>query len=176
QAGRLAWRGAPYASIGRRELATRLGYLEQHAAVHWPLRVDTVVALGRLPHRGRGGAGEADHAAVREAAALCGVGHLLERRVTSLSAGERMLVALARLLAGRPEAALADEPVAALDPRHQLLIMGTLRDLARKRGLGALVVLHDLGLAARFCDRLILLHEGRVAAEGVPVEVLTHAN
>src|SRR5690606_24744109 len=95
QAGRLAWRGAPYASIGRRELATRLGYLEQHAAVHWPLRVDTVVALGRLPHRGRGSAGEADHAAVREAAALCGVGHLLERRVTSLSAGERMLVALA---------------------------------------------------------------------------------
>src|SRR5690606_21429071 len=142
--GSLHWRGRPYGEAGRQALAAGLAYLEQHAAVHWPLRVETVVALGRLPHGAGGTLSAEDRRAIAEAAHLCGISHLLERRVTTLSAGERVLAGLARLLAGRPQAALADEPVAALDPRHQLRIMGTLQRLARERGLGALVVLHDL--------------------------------
>jgi len=100
------------------------------------------------------------------------VQHLRDRVVTTLSGGERTRVLLARIFATRPELVLADEPVASLDPYHQLHVMSLLQAHAQAGG-AVLVVLHDLNLAARFCDRLVLLDEGRVQLEGAPRDVLS---
>lgn len=154
------------------ERARRVGYLPQEATVHWPLAVERVVALGRIPHLGpwqRLGAD--DGYAVDRALAATGVAHLRGRAVTQLSGGERARVLLARVLAGEPEILLADEPVAGLDPYHQVHFMELVRDYARE-GRGVALVLHDLNLAARFADRLVLMEEGGVAARGSAREVL----
>jgi iron complex transport system ATP-binding protein len=165
--------GAPLARIGEAALARRLGYLPQGGVIHWPVTVRRLVGLGRLPH-GRFGrvVSAADEAAIDRALAATDTTELAGRIVTTLSGGERSRVLLARVLAGEPALLLADEPGVALDPRHQLELMALLRRLAAG-GMGIAVVLHDLTLAARFCDRLLLLDQGRIAAEGSPREVLT---
>lgn len=176
RAGSVLFDGAPVARIPARWLAQRLAYLEQGAPAHWPLRVDKVVALGRLPHlawwQQPGGA---DAAVVEQAMTMAEVETLRERIVTTLSGGERTRVLLARIFASQPELILADEPVAALDPYHQLHVMELLREHAR-RGGAVVAVLHDLNLAARFCDRLVLLDRGRLVQAGAPAEVLSEAN
>jgi len=161
------------AAIDARLRARRLAYLPQGGQVHWPLRAREVVALGRLPHRrtfARPTA--ADVAAVEDALARTQVAELADRRIDTLSGGERGRVLLARAVAGTPELLLADEPTAALDPRHQLHIMGLLAGLAGK-GVAVIAVLHDLALAARACPRLLLLDRGRLVADGAPDAVLT---
>ena len=161
--------------------ARRCAYLAQGAPAHWPLRVDKVVALGRLPHLGwRQPLRAEDNAAIDAALALAEVEHLRERLVTTLSGGERMRVLLARIFASQPQLILADEPVAALDPYHQLHVMELLRDHAHAdsgvQPRAALAVLHDLNLAARFCDRIILMAHGRIVCDGEPRAVLTDEN
>jgi len=154
------------------ERARVVAYMEQGAVVHWPLSVRRLVALGRLPHLGpfQRPAGE-DAQAIDAALAETEVAMLADRPVTELSSGELARVHLARALATAPRVLLADEPVASLDPNHALQVMELLRAQAAR---GAVIaVLHDLTLAARFCDRLVLLDRGRVAAEGKPAEVLT---
>lgn len=152
--------------------ARRVAYLEQGAPAHWPLRVDTVVALGRLPHlRWWQRPAAADEQAIERALQLAEVDYLRERIVTTLSGGERLRVMLARVFAAEPELILADEPVAALDPYHQLHVMELLREHAR-RGGAVIAVLHDLNLAARFCDRLLLLAGGRMVCTGTAQTVL----
>lgn len=164
--------GTALAALGTTQLARSLAYLEQGAPAHWPLRVDTVVALGRLPYlRWWQKPGSADAQAIETAMQLAEVEYLRERIVTTLSGGERLRVMLARVFAARPELILADEPVAALDPYHQLHVMELLRDHAH-RGGAVIAVLHDLNLAARFCDRLVLLACGQVICAGTPREVL----
>jgi iron complex transport system ATP-binding protein len=134
--------------------------------------VERLVALGRLPHQGPWQAmSDSDRVAIGRAMAATDVGHLAGRVITHLSGGERLRVHLARALATEPEVLLADEPVAALDPYHQLQAMELLRDTAH-RGGAVLVVLHDLSLALRYCDRLVLLDGGRMVASGPPAEVL----
>jgi iron complex transport system ATP-binding protein len=163
--------------------------------VHWPISVEALTALGRLPHRpnrlspwgrnglspwgGRNGLSfwdrtlEADdRAAIERAMASADVTALRNADVTQLSAGERARALLARVLAVEAPILLADEPVAALDPLHQLRLMQVLRAYA-KQGAGVIVVLHDLSLAARFCHRLALLHRGKLVAHGAPDLVLT---
>ncbi|MBP2227864.1 iron complex transport system ATP-binding protein [Azospirillum agricola] len=172
-AGSVTFDGESAARIGRRALARRIAYLAQDGPVHWPLRAEALVMLGRLPHRGTlGGITAADRTAVERALTTTGTLSLRHRIVGTLSGGERLRVLLARTLATEASLLLADEPVAALDPRHQLETMALLRDAARA-GTGVVAVLHDLALAARFCDRLILLADGAVRADGPPEAVLT---
>ncbi|KQR87954.1 ABC transporter ATP-binding protein [Sphingomonas sp. Leaf343] len=156
----------------RRDLARRVGYLPQDADVHWNVDVATLVGLGRFPHRGRWGETPADRAAVARAMAATDVAGFATRGVSTLSGGERARVLLARVLAGEPEWLLADEPLANLDPAHQLDGLDALRRVATA-GAGVIVVLHDLNHAARVADDVLLLRDGRVVAFGPPDRVLT---
>ncbi|WP_066647223.1 MULTISPECIES: ABC transporter ATP-binding protein [Sphingomonas] len=160
--------------IERRDRARRIGFLPQASDVHWNVDVQSLVALGRLPHRGRWGETAADRAAVAQAMAATEVAHLAARGVEQLSGGERGRVLIARVLAGEPDWLLADEPLASLDPAHQLDVLDLLR-AAASRGAGVIVVLHDLHLAHRVADDAVLLSEGRVVASGAAEAVLTPA-
>lgn len=164
--GKYVFAGVDIDRLKRDRLARSVGYLPQGSPAHWPLRVRRVIELGRLPYQGLSRKlTESDMEAVLTASKQTEVEHLLDRIVTTLSGGERTRVLLARLFATRPTVILADEPVAALDPYHQLHVMEILRDHARQGG-AVVVVLHDLNHAARFCDRLLLLDKGKVAACG----------
>ena len=155
------------------ERARAVSYLAQDSNVSWPLSVSSLVALGRLPHR-RASAFE-NAAAIERALAATGSTDLAGRSIGTLSGGERARVLLARALAVEAPVLLADEPVAALDPYHQLQIMEMLRAIAGQ-GTAVVAVLHDLALAYRFSDRVVLLSDGEKIADGTPDEVLTDAN
>jgi iron complex transport system ATP-binding protein len=173
RAGSVSFDGRPASALSPRDMARTLAYLPQGQTLHWPLAVERLVALGRLPHLGPlSRIGAEDRAVVAAAMARADVGHLAGRVATELSGGERARVMLARALAVGAAGLIADEPLAALDPGHQIDVMSL---LAREARGGALViaVLHDLTMAARHCNRLLLLDRGRVAAEGPPAEVLT---
>lgn len=168
-AGKIAIDGRAIAGMRRDERARTIGYLPQSGDVAWNMPARDVVALGRLPHRA--GVAE-DIAAVLSAMAATDTEQFAERRVGELSGGERARVLLARVLAGEPQWLLADEPLASLDPAHQLDLLDRLRGQAA-RGVGVVVVLHDLVQAARVADEILLLRDGRVFASGPPDEVLT---
>lgn len=157
----------------KKQLSKILAYLPQGQEIHWPLSVEKVVSLGRIPHlMPWEQLGAEDQEAVQEAMAITDILALAERSMDRLAGGEKRLVLLARALATKPSIILADEPVQGLDPSHGLQVMELLRKFV-SGGCGAVVVLHDLALAARFCDRVILLNQGRVMASGRPEEVLT---
>lgn len=153
--------------------ATSIAFLAQMPEFSGLMRVRDVVKLGRTPHRRPfAAASPADVAAVARAMHEADVAHFAQRAIGSLSGGERLRALIARALAVEAPFLLADEPVAALDPLHQLQIMQLLRHRAAG-GTGVLVTLHDLTLASRFCDRIVLLAAGRSAADGPPARVLT---
>ena len=166
--------GDRLSSLALRERAKRFGYLPQGHLVHWPLPAKDVVALGRYPHGATDPArlSPRDEAAVLRAMQATNVVEFAERPVTELSGGERSRVALARVLAVEAPVVLADEPTASLDPRYQIDVMINLRNAA-DRGVLVLVVTHDLGLAARFADTVIVLSGGRLAAQGKPSDALS---
>jgi iron complex transport system ATP-binding protein len=166
--------GEPLAALAPRRRARRIAYLGQDERIAWPLALADFVALGRLPHRPRRSAKD-DEEAVAAAIAAMQLGELCARRVDRLSGGERARARLARALAVGAPILLADEPVAALDPFHQLNVMEL---LARQCAAGrtAVVALHDLTLASRFCARVLLLDRGRAVACGEPRRVLTPRN
>jgi iron complex transport system ATP-binding protein len=168
--------GKPVAAWRRNDLGRTIGYLPQGGQVHWPLTVRALVTLGRLPHAHRFVRTSAqDDAAVDRAMAACDVADLADRSVTALSGGERARALLARALAGDAKILLADEPFAQLDPNHQLHAMEVLQSTAQAGAL-VIVVLHDLSIAARHCSRVILMSEGRIAADGKPAEILSSEN
>lgn len=165
--------GIPTESLSPRARARRLGYLPQSREAAWDVTAEALVALGRYafgaaPHR----LSVADAAAVARAMQMADAQALAGRTVNSLSGGERARVHLARLLAAETPILIADEPVAALDPRRQLAIMSVLRKRAVE---GALVIaaLHELELAWRFCTRLIVIHDGRLVSDGEPAQALS---
>jgi iron complex transport system ATP-binding protein len=169
--GQVTFAGKPLGEVTH--LARKLAYLEQNTLCHWPMSVERLVALGRLPHLPVGKPlADADHQAVEQAMREADVWHLRARAATTLSTGEQARAFLARALAVQPQMLLVDEPVAGLDPAHQLSVMELLAQKAAE-GMGVVAVLHDLPLAARFCDRIVLLHEGCVLAIGAPQDVLT---
>jgi len=147
-------------------LARTIAYLPQEAEAHWPVDARSLVALGRLPHRAPFALlSEADGLAIDDALARCDAGQFGSRAMNQLSAGERARVLLARALAVRSPILLADEPAAHLDPAHQLRLMELLRAEAA-RGTAVIVTLHDLSLASRYCDQIVVMDAGRVVAEG----------
>ncbi|MDT0344578.1 heme ABC transporter ATP-binding protein [Streptomyces litchfieldiae] len=169
--GELTIAGRPAHAWGARELALRRSMLPQAAALSFPFTVSEVVRMGRAPWAGTDGE-EQDDAAVAEAMAATEVSDFADRPFAALSGGERARVALARVLAQRAPLLLLDEPTAALDLRHQELVLRVCRERAAA-GRAVVVVLHDLGLAAAWADRAAVLHRGRIAAVGRPDEVLT---
>jgi iron complex transport system ATP-binding protein len=166
--------GAALSSLSLRERARRFAYLPQGHVVHWPLAARDIVALGRYPHGATDPARltPKDTEAVLRAMQATDVMEFSERRVTELSGGERSRVALARVLAVEAPVILADEPTASLDPRHQFDVMKSLRASADK-GVLVIVVTHDLGLAARFADTVLVLSDGRLVSQGAPAEALS---
>lgn len=173
ESGEVYLGGEPLSKLSSTLRALSLGYLAQDRSVYWPLTVERLVALGRLPHLGPWDVpGIEDAEIVTLALADADVAHLARRAITSLSGGELTRVLIARLLAGKPSILLADEPVSGLDPAHRMRVLQTFRALARA-GRTVVISMHDLTLAARFCDRLVLIAEGRVAADGPPRQVLT---
>ena len=172
--GEIVIDGHALASLPLRERAKRFGYLPQGHLVHWPLPARDIVALGRYPHGATDPArlSPKDEEAVLRAMQAVDVVAFSDRRVTELSGGERSRVALARALAVEAPVILADEPTASLDPRHQIDVMQNLRATA-DGGVLVIVVTHDLGLAVRFADQVLVLREGRLVSQGPPTEALS---
>jgi iron complex transport system ATP-binding protein len=168
-AGSVALRGRPLETLSERERASLAAYLPQERRVAWNMPAWRIAALGaadRPPAEG--------HAVALERLAELEIGDLAERGVLDMSGGERARVLLARLLATRAPLLVADEPAAGLDPETQFLALDRLRARAAA-GAAVVATLHDLTLAARACDRLVVLHHGRVAAAGGAAETLTPA-
>lgn len=162
--------GRNIAAVPRRELARRLAFVEQQATTEIQLSVCDVVRLGRTPHRtALASWNDADEAAVNEALSRVGLTERHDQLWHTLSGGERQRVHIARALAQEPSELILDEPTNHLDIQHQLSIL----NLVRRLGITCIVALHDLNLAAMFCDEIALLHEGRLHAAGTPGEVLT---
>jgi len=165
--------GMPVGALDRLEVARRLAVVPQQATLPFATRVEEVVGLGRLPYEHPlRGARPADRAAIAAAIERVGVGHLLGRDVRELSLGERQLVLIALAVAQATPLLVLDEPTVHLDLRHQVGAMDLLVDLNERDGTTILAVLHDLGLAAHFFPRLVLLDAGRVVADGPPAQVL----
>jgi len=170
-AGAVTVDGRPIDSYHPLDLARIRAVLTQDNAVSFPFRVAEVVEMGRSPWA-RTAARELDEPAIAAALERTDVAHLVDRRFTELSGGERARVSLARVLAQETPVVLLDEPTAALDLRHQEDVLGIARELARE-GRAVVVVLHDLSLAGAYADRVALLEAGRMRALGTPAEVLT---
>ena len=164
----------PLAALGDRERARRIGYLPQAPEIAWRLDVHTFVRLGRTAHRGVFGESLADAGAVDRALASTRMTGFAERDVTTLSGGERARALIARALAGEPAWLLADEPLTGLDLGHQFDAAELLRAIA-SAGTGVVVSLHDLAFAARAADRVVVMAEGRVIADGPPTTALSPA-
>jgi iron complex transport system ATP-binding protein len=170
-AGTVTLDGAVVGQLRRREAARRIALLEQNVAPSVDLSVREVVLLGRIPHRSRllgSFGGEDDLGVTAEALAMVGAGDLVDRRWHTLSGGQQQRVQIARALAQRPSLLLLDEPTNHLDVSAQLSLLHQVRGL----GLTSVLALHDLNLAAAYCDRIVLLRAGRLVAFGTPAEVL----
>lgn len=152
----------------------RIGLLPQNDEVHWDVGVRDLVALGRFAHQNIASAAD-NEAAIHAAMVATDCAQFAGRTVLRLSGGERARVLMARVLAGQPEWLLADEPLANLDPRYQMELLAILQRRAHG-GIGVIAVLHDLTLAARAADHVILMRDGAVFAAGSPDEVMTAAN
>ncbi|MEU1804555.1 ABC transporter ATP-binding protein [Streptomyces sp. NPDC019937] len=162
--------GRPMADLHRRAVARRIAVVEQNAVTQSELTVREVVGLGRIPHRRPwSGTSAADEEAVRDALERTGLADRAEQSWHTLSGGERQRAQIARALAQAPRELLLDEPTNHLDIQHQLDLLALVADLP----VTTVIALHDLNLAAMYCDALLVLREGRVSAAGAPGDVLT---
>ncbi|MGE5587212.1 MAG: ABC transporter ATP-binding protein [Clostridia bacterium] len=172
--GKVALDGQDIRTMSARAVARRLAVVPQGGYTPFSFSVRDIVLMGRWAHLGRfSGVTERDVEAAVRAMEATRVAHLAARPITELSYGERQRVMVARALAQEPQILLLDEPTSHLDPRHQVEIMDLVWSLSRREGLGVAAVLHDVNLAAQYCDRIVMLKGGRLAASGTPGEVVT---
>ncbi|WP_309646159.1 ABC transporter ATP-binding protein [Phenylobacterium sp.] len=160
-------------SMPPRARARRIGFIPQTPEIAWAVEARILVGLGRTPFIGSRGLSLEDAAAIDRAMAAAGLEALAERDVTTLSGGERGRVLIARALAGDPEWLLADEPLTGLDPGHQLDAGALFRAMAHEQGRGVVLTLHDLSLAARIADRIVVMAGGEILADGPPDAALS---
>ncbi len=171
--GRLAFLGRNLADWPGRAFARQLAYLPQHPPLTPGLTVRELVALGRFPwHGALGRVTVRDRAAVETAMTRTGVARFADREVSSLSGGERQCAWIAMCVAQESRCLLLDEPISALDVAHQLDVLRVVRELNRAHGIGVVAVLHDINLAARFCDELVALRGGQLVARGTPEAIM----
>ena len=174
--GRILLDGQDLASYSSREFARRVAYLPQQPAATDQLTVRELVRFGRQPWHGLlGRFGPDDQRAVARAMALTQIEPYADRLVESLSGGERQRVWLAALIAQQTRYLLLDEPTSALDVAHQVEVLALIRQLSHELDLGVVLVLHDINMAARYCDRLVALREGALLRQGTPEELMTTA-
>ncbi|ABM19267.1 ABC transporter ATP-binding protein [Marinobacter nauticus] len=172
-AGDVRLEGNAAKSLGARAFARIVGYLPQHPPGTDGLTVRELIALGRYPWRGPlGRYSDADYALIDQAIADTDLKPFEHRSVDTLSGGERQRAWIAMLLAQQTRCLLLDEPISALDVKHQVETLRLVQRLARQRELTVIVVLHDVDLASRFCDRLVALKAGQVVADGTPAEIM----
>ncbi len=172
-AGEVRLEGKTAKSLGARAFARIVGYLPQHPPGTDGLTVRELVALGRYPWRGPlGRYSEKDYALIDQAIADTDLKPFEHRSVDTLSGGERQRAWIAMLLAQQTRCLLLDEPISALDVKHQVETLRLVQRLASQRELTVIVVLHDVDLASRFCDRLVALKSGQVVADGTPAEIM----
>ncbi|CDN94090.1 ATP-binding cassette domain-containing protein [Agrobacterium tumefaciens] len=173
-AGSVSFEGKALGNWGNREFARKLAYLPQYTPAASGMLARELVALGRYPwHGALGQFTRADQDKVDEAIELTDTVAFRDRLVDTLSGGERQRVWLAMLVAQNAESLLLDEPISALDMAHQLEVLSLVQRLSREKGLGVIVVLHDVNMAARFCDEIVALHSGNLIARGTPEEIMT---
>lgn len=174
RSGRVMLEGHRLDLLEPARIARVIAQVPQSTTIDFGFACLEIVLMGRHPHLGRFEIeGPEDHRIAAEAMRGTETAHLASRPITLVSGGERQRVLAARALAQQPRLLLLDEPTANLDVLHQLRLLDLVRGLVRERGLAALAAIHDLELAARYCDRLLLLKDGRKIADGTPTEVLT---
>lgn len=172
--GRIRFEGRELRDWPARAHARRLAYMPQHTPPAEGMLVEELVALGRYPwHGALGRPGPQDHAAIDHALASCGLTEMRRRQVDTMSGGEAQRAWLAMMVAQEAHCLLLDEPISALDIAHQVEVMELIRSLTRTHGRSVIVVLHDLNMAARYCDHIVALTGGRLAGEGAPDHMLT---
>ena len=172
--GEVLLRDAPLRTIGKRRLAQMMACLPQELASDLAFTVREIVLMGRSPHLSRiGRETQKDSEAAEKAMALADIADIADRFMTEISGGERQRAFIAMCLAQEPQILLLDEPTSHLDVGHQLSLLDLVKRLNRRSGMTVVAVFHDLNLASEYCDRLLLLHQGRAEALGSPQEVLT---
>ncbi len=173
---RVRFLGLSLSDYQPKQLAQKLAYLPQGNASHWSITAENLVMLGRLPHRKIWqGISELDRNIVQQVMQACDVSQFATHTMDTLSGGERARVFLSRALAVEPQLLLVDEPIAGLDPGHQIEVMNKFRQLSES-GMGIVCVIHDLTLAARYCHTLVMLGEKKIIAQGTPEQVLSAEN
>ncbi len=173
-AGTVHYRGRSLADWSARDLARDLAFLPQVTPPAEGMQLEELVALGRYPWRGALGRFRAeDHVAVAEAIRRCGLEHLRGRLVDTMSGGERQRSWIAMMIAQGARTLLLDEPISALDVAHQVEVLGLVRSMCRETGLSAIIVLHDVNMAARYCDRVAALVQGRLILDGPIPDLMT---
>ncbi|MEO1908826.1 MAG: ATP-binding cassette domain-containing protein [Paracoccus sp. (in: a-proteobacteria)] len=171
--GTVLFEGRPLSDLRGRDLARRLAVLPQTTPPAEGMTLAELVALGRYPwHGALGRPGPADHDAIAAALRECGVAGLADRLVDTLSGGERQRGWLAMLVAQAAGTLLLDEPISALDIAHQVEVLSLVRRMCHDQGRSAVIVLHEVNMAARFCDHVVALRGGRLALQGSPADLM----
>ncbi|RGE23126.1 ABC transporter ATP-binding protein [Leucobacter sp. wl10] len=163
--------GQDASALGRRAHAREVGYVPQSGEAPFDLKVHEAVLLGRTPHFGIAPRA-VDWRKVDEAIDLLGLGELVDRNMSELSGGQQQRALIARAIAQDTRILVLDEPTSALDLRYQIETLQLVRRVSREHGITALIAIHDLNHAARFCDQIVLLHDGRIVSDGTPTDAL----
>ena len=175
QKGCISLDGQDIKKLSRIELAKKIGYIPQSITHVFSATVFDTVLMGRRPHLGWR-TSEKDTEAVLETLQMLHIEDLAMRDINELSGGQMQKVFIARALTQEPDLLLLDEPTSNLDIRHQLEVMHTIKSIVRKKGISAILAIHDLNLAARYADRILMMNSGTIFSDGDPISVLTRDN